>query len=43
VFINTPIFSLPQIDFMIGWILFAVLALGGFVFVLTKYTKEPHE
>jgi hypothetical protein len=28
---------------MIGWIVFAVIALGGFVFVLTKYTKEPHD
>jgi hypothetical protein len=28
---------------MIGWIFFAVIALGGFVFVLTKYTKEPHD
>jgi len=27
---------------MIGWIIFAVLALGGVVFALTYYTKEPH-
>jgi hypothetical protein len=27
---------------MIGWVIFAVVALGGFVYVLTKYTKEPH-
>jgi len=27
---------------MTGWIIFAVVALGGFVYFLLKYTKEPH-
>jgi hypothetical protein len=32
---------LVQNSNMIGWIIFAVLVLGAFVYVLTKYTKEP--
>lgn len=31
-----------KLEHMTGWIIFAVVALGGFVYFLLKYTKEPH-